>query len=57
MIYWYEFTPGKAPFWIEHEIDDDSGVGLNIVTRDMNNDGLTDIVIANKKGVFFSKTS
>lgn len=52
LIYWFEYTPGKRPYWIEHEIDDDSGVGLNIVTQDMNNDGMPDIVISNKKGVF-----
>ncbi|HYH55336.1 MAG TPA: FG-GAP-like repeat-containing protein [Anseongella sp.] len=53
VLYWFEFRPGKPPYWKAHEIDNDSGAGLNIVTRDMNGDNLTDIVIANKKGVFF----
>lgn len=52
LLYWFEFTPGKAPYWIPHEIDADSGSGLNIVAEDMNKDGITDIVVANKKGVF-----
>ena len=52
-LIWLEFTPGEKPYWKSHEIDNDSGAGLNIVTTDMNKDGLTDIVVANKKGVFY----
>jgi hypothetical protein len=52
LLLWFESTPGKAPFWKQHEIDNDSGAGLNIVAQDMNKDGRIDIVIANKKGVF-----
>jgi FG-GAP-like repeat/FG-GAP repeat len=52
LLLWFESTPGKVPFWSLHEIDNDSGAGLNIVAQDMNKDGRTDIVIANKKGVF-----
>jgi hypothetical protein len=51
-LYWYEFVPGENPTWIPHQIDDDSGVGVHVVAEDMNGDGLVDIVIANKKGVF-----
>jgi hypothetical protein len=51
-LYWFEYIPGKEPKWIAHEIDDDSGVGLNVVAEDINGDGLLDIVIANKKGIF-----
>lgn len=51
-LLWFEFTPGKEPFLKAHEIDNDSGVGLNIITQDINKDGMADIVIANKKGVF-----
>lgn len=53
VLYWFEFKPGKKPVWIPHKIDDDSGSGLNVVTNDVNKDGLMDIVIANKKGVYF----
>lgn len=52
MLMWFEFTPGKEPFYKEHIIDNDSGAGLNIVTQDMNRDRKPDIVIANKNGVF-----
>ncbi len=52
LLYWFEFTPGVEPYWIPHEIDNTSGAGLNIVTRDINGDGSADILIANFKGVF-----
>jgi hypothetical protein len=51
VILWFEYTP-RPPYWIEHEIDDNSGAGLNIAVQDMNKDGLVDIIIANKRGVF-----
>ncbi len=52
-LYWFEMTAGKAPYWKEHLIDEDSGVGINIVAKDINNDSRSDIIIANKNGVFF----
>lgn len=51
-LFYIEFTPGIAPFFKEHIIDDDSGAGLNITIEDINQDGKPDIVIANKNGVF-----
>lgn len=51
-LYWFEYITGEDPKWLAHQIDDDSGVGLNIVTEDINQDGLIDVVIANKKGIF-----
>ncbi|MGY6744333.1 MAG: FG-GAP repeat domain-containing protein [Cecembia sp.] len=51
-LYWYEFVPGPEPRWIPHRIDDDSGVGVHVVTEDITGDGLVDIIVANKKGVF-----
>lgn len=51
-LYWYEYIPGTEPSWIPHRIDDDSGVGVQIVAEDITNDGLIDIIVANKKGVF-----
>ena len=53
VLYWYEFQPGATPSWTPHLIDDASGVGVHVVTQDLTRDGLTDVVIANKKGVFF----
>ncbi len=55
VLYWFELLKdGKQkPVWIKHLIDDTSGVGIQFVTEDMNKDGLPDIVIANKNGVFY----
>ncbi len=52
VIHWFEWSPNPSARWVPHRIDDDSGVGLNISIDDMNKDGLPDIVIGNKKGVF-----
>ncbi len=52
VLYWFEYRPGKSPEWLPHLIDDNSGVGLVVVVKDMNQDGLPDIIVANKKGVF-----
>jgi hypothetical protein len=51
-LLWFEFTPGQAPYFKEHVIDNDSGAGLNIAVRDMNGDKKPDIIVANKNGVF-----
>lgn len=52
VLYWYEFQPGENPSWIPHLIDDASGAGVHLMTEDITGDGLLDIIIANKKGVF-----
>jgi hypothetical protein len=52
ILFWFEFTPGKEPYFVPHEIDNDSGSGLNLVVEDITGDGALDIVISNKKGVF-----
>ncbi|QNF31649.1 VCBS repeat-containing protein [Adhaeribacter swui] len=52
VLYWFEFKPGKNPTWVPHLIDTDSGVGVHVVTQDINQDNLIDIIVANKKGVF-----
>jgi hypothetical protein len=58
VLYWFEYKPGSTPFFEGHEIDNDSGSGLNIVAEDITSDGAIDIVISNKKGVFvFEKIS
>lgn len=49
---WFEFKPGKNPAWDLHEIDNDSGAGLNFIAEDITNDSLIDFIISNKKGVF-----
>lgn len=53
LLYWFELrqSAGDADF-IAHRIDDDSGVGTQVTTGDLSDDGLTDVVISNKKGSF-----
>jgi len=55
VLYWFELLKdGKQkPVWVKHLIDDNSGVGIQFVSEDVNKDGLLDIVIANKNGVFY----
>jgi len=52
VLYWYELrrAGGKAQF-VEHLIDNDSGVGTQFQVADVNADGRLDIVTSNKKGV------
>ncbi|MEJ0080341.1 MAG: VCBS repeat-containing protein [Puia sp.] len=52
LLYWFELKPGRPPVWIPHRIDDNSGVGLLPVVTDINQDGLPDVITANKKGVY-----
>ena len=53
VLYWFEYQPGKTPRWLPHEVDNNSGIGNSFVVSDINKDGLKDIVVSNKKGVFF----
>ena len=38
--------------FIPHQIDDDSGVGTQVASADLNNDKMPDVVVGNKKGTF-----
>ena len=53
-LYWIEIKqhPGAKPEFVPHEIDNDSGIGTQFVVTDVNGDGLPDVVISNKRGVF-----
>ncbi len=55
VLYWFQNTPGKAPYFTPRLVDSNSGAGLQIVATDLNADRRTDIIIANKKGVFYFK--
>jgi hypothetical protein len=50
-LYWFETVrrDGGVEF-VPHLIDDDSGVGVQIVAGDINGDGRVDVVVGNKKG-------
>jgi FG-GAP-like repeat len=54
VIYWFKLTrgPDKTVEFVPHLIDDQSGVGTQVVATDLNGDGLLDIVVGNKRGTF-----
>jgi putative membrane-bound dehydrogenase-like protein len=53
-IAWYELSrDGKQPKWTKHVFDGDSGVGTAFEVHDMNADGLLDVIVANKHGVYY----
>ncbi len=53
-LYWFKARRGKDGLitFLPMRIDDDSGVGTQFAVADINGDGLPDIIISNKKGVF-----
>jgi hypothetical protein len=53
-LYWFEAKRDKDGItsFTPHEIDTGSGVGTQFVVDDINGDGLPDVVVSNKKGVF-----
>lgn len=52
-LYWFQAgREGGRVTFTPHLVDDQSGVGTQVVADDVNEDGLTDIVLANKKGAF-----
>lgn len=55
VLYWFELKragAGGKPEFIPHLIDNDSGVGTQVVACDLNGDKLGDVVVGNKKGQF-----
>lgn len=53
VVYWFQLarTGGTVEF-VPHLIDDDSGVGTQVLATDVTGDGLPDVVVGNKKGTF-----
>ena len=54
VLYWFKLVRGadKSVDFIPYMIDNDSGIGTQVVAGDLNRDGLPDVVVGNKKGVF-----
>jgi putative membrane-bound dehydrogenase-like protein len=53
VVYWFQLVRGeKGVDFVPHRIDDDSGVGTQVVVGDVNADGLPDVLVGNKKGAF-----
>jgi len=53
VVYWFKTVRSKEGVdFIPYLIDDDSGVGTQVVAGDLNGDKNPDVVVGNKKGVF-----
>jgi hypothetical protein len=54
VVYWFRLVRGQDKFvdFIPYLVDNDSGVGTQVLVTDVNGDRLPDIVVGNKKGVF-----
>jgi hypothetical protein len=54
VVYWFKLVRNadKTIDWIPQFVDDDSGVGTQVLASDVNGDALPDIVVGNKKGTF-----
>jgi len=54
VVYWFKLVreSGGGVNWVPQLIDNDSGVGTQVIAGDINGDGLPDVVVGNKKGAF-----
>lgn len=54
VVYWFKLVrqADGSVDWIPHLIDNDSGVGTQVVAADANGDGLPEVIVGNKKGTF-----
>jgi hypothetical protein len=54
VLYWFKLVRGKdgSVDWIPNQIDNDSGIGTQVMAADVNGDKHPDIIVGNKKGAF-----
>ena len=58
VLYWFELVRDEnGARFIPHLLDSDSGAGTQLAAADVNGDGITDIGVGNKKGVFIFTSS
>ena len=52
LTYWFRLVRGanKSVDWVPYLIDNDTGVGTQVVAGDINGDGKPDVLVSNKKG-------
>jgi hypothetical protein len=53
VLYWFKLTRGAGGVdWLPYPIDNDSGIGTQVLAADANGDNFPDIIVGNKKGTF-----
>ena len=53
VLYWFKLVRSNTGVdFVPYEIDNDSGVGTQVIAADVTNDGLVDVLVGNKKGHF-----
>lgn len=53
VVYWFELRrEGKGARFLPHLVDNNSGVGTQVAAADLNGDGVPDVIVGNKKGLF-----
>jgi hypothetical protein len=59
VLYWFKLTrgPGKSASYTPYLIDDNSGVGTQVVATPCSNREYPDVVVGNKRGTFYFKHS
>ncbi len=55
VLYWFQLVRNKdkSVDWVPHLIDDDSGVGTQVTAGKVSGGKFPDVVVGNKKGLFF----
>ncbi|HTD65647.1 MAG TPA: VCBS repeat-containing protein [Candidatus Limnocylindria bacterium] len=54
VAYWFKLvrSADRSVDWVPYLIDNDSGIGTQVVAADVNGDKLPDVIVGNKKGTF-----
>jgi hypothetical protein len=54
VVYWFKLVrnPDGSVEWLPYLIDNNSGVGTQVVAADVNGDKLPDVIVGNKNGTF-----
>ena len=56
MLYWFQLKRTDAGVdFVPHLIDNNSGIGTQVMAKDINGDGYPEIVVGNKRGTFIHR--